>query len=149
MKKPTGLTTEQQDHLDKHIAGIGHNQGPILVEHADEILMNVAKHPHLKKEAARIRVMLDMLRSHVVGEHLLPTLTAGYVFAGVALLAVITGVGIMTVAPVSTLLLDAPVVAAIIAALGGEMEEYVDWRAARDPSYESVKRELYPVSGTR
>ena len=31
----------------------------------------------------------------------------------------------------------------IIAALRGEIEEYLDWRTARDPSYLSIKQELY------
>jgi hypothetical protein len=145
MKRPAGLTAEQHDHLDKHVAGIGHNQGPTLVAHTDEILANVADHHLLRTEATRIRVLLDMLRSHLAGEHLLPTLTAGYVFGGVTLIAGITGVGIAAT-PVAALLLDTPVVIAIIAALGGEMEEYVDWRAAHDSSYELIKGELYPSS---
>jgi hypothetical protein len=145
MKRPAGLTAEQHDHLDKHVAGIGHNQGPTLVAHADEILANVAQHHHLRTEATRIRVLVDMLRSHIAGEHLLPALTAGYVIAGVALVAGITGVGIAAT-PVAALLLDTPVVIVIIAALGGEMEEYVDWRAAHDPSYKVIKGELYPGS---
>lgn len=140
-----GLTPEQKEHLDKHVAGIGHNQGPALVAHADEILAKVAKHHRLKSEATRIRVMVDMLRSHVAGEHLLPTTTAAYASFGVALVAGITGAAIAAF-PVATLLLDAPVVAAVIAALGGEMQAYVDWRAERDPSYQAIKRELYPTS---
>jgi len=31
----------------------------------------------------------------------------------------------------------------IIAALRGKIEEYLDWRTARDPSYLSIKQELY------
>jgi hypothetical protein len=148
MKRPVGLTAEQHERLDQHVAGIGHNQGPTLVAHADDILANVAKHHHLRSEATRIRVLLDMLRSHLAGEHLLPTGTAVYVAAGVALVAAITGVGIAAT-PVAALLLDAPVALTIIAALGGEMEEYVDWRAAHDPSYQLIKGELYPGPDTR
>jgi hypothetical protein len=108
----------------------------------------ISEHSHLKKRAARTGVILDMVRSHVAGEHLLPTLTAGYVTVGAAIVAGIAGVGVTT-ASVATLLLGAVVVVTIIAALAGEMEEYVDWRAAHDPAYERVRRELYPRCGTR
>lgn len=142
MKEPSGLTSEQTAKLQEHVAGIGHNQPPVAIEHADEILAHVAKHHRLKDEATRIRVMLDMLRSHITGEHPLPNMTAGYVFIGVILAGSIAGFGIAT-APLATILIDTPVVAAIIAALGGEMEDYVDWRAARDPAYVAIKEELY------
>jgi hypothetical protein len=140
MPTPT-LSAEQQAHLDTHVAGIGHNQGPALLDHADTILERAHGHHRLRAEAAGIRVMLDMLRSHVAGEYVLPTSTAAYVAAGLSLVGVITGVAVVT-QPFSTLLLDAVVVGFIVAALHGEMEAYVDWRAARDPSYAAVKAEL-------
>jgi tetrahydromethanopterin S-methyltransferase subunit C len=83
----------------------------------------------LKAELTGIRVMLDMLRSEIAGEYELPPTTIGYVSAGLLLTAAISGVGFAT-QPLSALLLDAPVVACIIAALRGEIEEYVDWRIA-------------------
>ena len=135
------LTAEQRDHLERHVAGIGHNQGPALLEHTEEII-EPARHHRLKAELTGIRVMLDMLRSEITGEYELPATTTRYVTAGVVLVAAITGVGIAT-QPFSALLLDAPVVACIIAALRGEIEEYVDWRGARDPSYLTIKQELY------
>ena len=91
--------------------------------------------------------MLDMLRSEIAGEYELPATTTGYVSAGLLLVAAITGVGIVT-QPFSAFLLDAPVVACVIATLRGEIEEYVDWRTARDPSYLSIKQELYGIRDT-
>jgi len=142
MAEPT-ITREQKEELDKHIAGIGHNQGPALLAHADEIQKQVAKHHHLRTEATRIRVLFDMLRSHVEGEYLMPTNSTGYVVAGIGLVATMTGAAIATRQPIAALLLDAPVIAATIAALGGEIEEYVRWRASRDPSYRAIQQELY------
>jgi hypothetical protein len=136
------LTPEQSEHLERHIAGIGHNQGPALVEHADEILERVAGHHRLKSELTAIRVMLDMLRSHLKAEYVLPKVTAGYVTACVAFASVITGLSIVT-APVSTVLADAVVVSLIVATLHGEIDQYVDWRIARDPSYRTVKAALH------
>lgn len=136
------LTSEQRDHLERHVAGIGHNQGPALLEHSERIVEHAARHHRLKAELTGIRVMLDMLRSEIAGEYELPATTTGYVSAGILLVAAITGVGIAT-QPFSALLLDAPVVACIIAALRGEIEEYVDWRIAHDPSYLPIKQELY------
>jgi len=136
------LTVEQRDHLEQHVAGIGHNQGPALLEHSEKIIEHAARHHRLKAELTGIRVMLDMLRSEIAGEYELPATTTGYVSAGLLLVAGITGVGIVT-QPFSALLLDAPVIACIIAALRGEVEEYADWRTARDPSYLSIKQELY------
>ncbi len=43
MAKPS-LTTEQEEHFDRHVASIGHNLGPILEEHSEEIQKNVAQH---------------------------------------------------------------------------------------------------------
>ena len=136
------LTAEQRDHLEQHVAGIGHNQGPALLEHSEKIIEHAARHHRLKAELTGIRVMLDMLRSEIAGEYELPATTTGYVSAGLLLVAAITGVGIAT-QPFSALLLDAPVVACLIAALRGEIEGYVDWCTARDPTYLSIKQELY------
>ena len=136
------LSVEQRDHLEQHVAGIGHNQGPVLLEHSEKIIEHAARHHRLKAELTGIRVMLDMLRSEIAGEYELPATTTGYVSAGLLLVAGITGVGIVT-QPFSALLIDAPVIACIIAALRGEIEEYVDWRTARDPSYLSIKQQLY------
>jgi hypothetical protein len=136
------VTPEQRDHLERHVAGIGHNQGPVLLQHSDRIVEHAARHHRLKAELTGIRVMLDMLRSEIAGEYELPATTIGYVSAGLLLTAAISGVGIAT-QPLSALLLDAPVVACIIATLRGEIEEYVDWRIARDPSYLPIKQELY------
>jgi hypothetical protein len=136
------LTAEQRDHLERHVASIGHNQGPALMEHSERIVEHAARHHRLKAELAGIRAMLDMLRSEIAGEYELPATTTRYVSAGLVLVAAITGVGIVT-QPFSALLVDAPVVACVIAALRGEIEEYVDWRSARDPSYLLIKQELY------
>jgi hypothetical protein len=140
MRAP-GLTSEQHAHLDDHIAGIGHNQGPALLDHADTLLERAHTHHRLREEAAALRVMLDMLRAHVSGDYVLPARVAGFVAAGLSLVGVMTGVAIVT-QPFSTLLLDAVVVAAIVAALHGEMDAYADWRAARDPAYAAVREEL-------
>jgi len=137
------ITREQKEELDKHVAGIGHNQGPALLAQADEIQRQVAKHHHLRTEATRIRVLFGMLRSHVEGEHLMPTSSTSYVIAGIGLVATMTGAAIATRQPIAALLLDAPVIATTIAALSGEMRDYVNWRASRDPSYEAMKQELY------
>jgi hypothetical protein len=141
MAKPE-LTAEQRDHLERHVAGFGHNQGPALLEHSEKIVEHAAHHHRLSAELTGIRVMLDMLRSEIAGEYELPATTIRYISAGLLLVAAIAGVGIAT-QPFSALLLDAPVVACIIAALRGEIEEYVDWRTARDPSYLAIKQELY------
>jgi len=138
-----GLTTEQQDHLEQHIAAIGHNQGPALLEHAEKIIEHAGQHPRLKAEVTGIRVMVDMMRSEVAGEYKLPATTVGYISAGLLLVGAMTGVGFVTAQPIATLLLDAPVVATIIATLHGEIEGYVAWRVARDPSYIAVKQELF------
>jgi hypothetical protein len=142
MAEPT-ITREQKEELDKHIGGIGHNQGPALLAHAEEIQRQVAKHHHLRTEATRIRVLFDMLRSHVDREYPMPTGTTSYVIAGIGLVATMTGAAVATRQPIAALLLDAPVIATTIEALGGEMQEYVNWRAARDPSYQAIKQELY------
>jgi hypothetical protein len=142
MAEPSSLTPEQKSTLEKHVATIGHNQGPALVARSDEIVGHVAKHHLLKHEATRIRVMLDMLRSHLSGQHLLPTTTVSYASMGIILATGITGLGVVD-HPVEALLLDVPVLATTIAALGGEMEGYVDWRAERDPAYKAIKQELY------
>jgi hypothetical protein len=62
------------------------------------------------------------------------------VSAGLLLVAAITGVGIVT-QPFSALL--STLRSSPVAALRGEIEEYVDWRTARDPSYLLIKQELY------
>jgi len=90
------LTAEQRDHLEQHVAGVGHNQGPALLEHSEKIIEHAARHPRLKAELTGIRVMLDMLRSEIAGEYELPATTTGYVSAGLLLVAAITGVGIVT-----------------------------------------------------
>jgi hypothetical protein len=144
----SNLTPEQKALLDEHVAGIGHNQGPIFVERAEHILENVARHHVLKGEATRIRVMLDMLESHYSGERLLPSETVGFAIVGLGLVCAITASSIV-VSPIPTLLLDAPVAACVIAALHGEIDGYVDWRSARDPAYETIKRELSGASTSR
>src|SRR5215472_14691083 len=106
------LTAEQRDRLERTVAGIGHNQGPALLEHSDKIVEHAARHHRLKAELTGIRVMLDMLRSEIAGEYKLPATTTGYVSVGLLLVAAITGVGILT-QPFSALLLDAPVIACI------------------------------------
>jgi hypothetical protein len=102
------LTAEQRDHLERHVAGIGPNQGPALLKHSERILEHAARHHRLKDELTGIRVMLDMLRSEIAGDYDLPATTIGYVSAGLVLVATITGAGIAT-QPFSALLLDAPV----------------------------------------
>ena len=47
------LTAEQRDHLERHVAGIGHNQGPALLEHTEEII-EPARHHRLKAELTGI-----------------------------------------------------------------------------------------------
>ena len=47
------LTAEQRDHLEQHVAGIGHNQGPALLEHTEEII-EPARHHRLKAELTGI-----------------------------------------------------------------------------------------------
>jgi len=136
------LSPEQSAHLERHVAGIGHNQGPTLVEHADEILERVAGHDRLKAELTSIRVMLDMLRSHLNGERVLSKPVEGYVMMCLIVASAITGLGIAT-APVSAILADAAVVGFIVATLHGEIDQYVDWRILRDPSYRSVKSALH------
>ena len=85
------LTAEQRDHLERHVAGIGHNQGPALLEHSEKIIEHAARHHRFKAELTGIRVMLDMLRSEIAGEYELPATTTGYVSAGLLLVAAITG----------------------------------------------------------
>jgi hypothetical protein len=108
---------------------------------------NVARHHQLRAEATNIRVMLDMMRSHLSGEHLLSEKTSAYIFGGLALVGTMTGLAIAA-QPISILLLDAVVVSFTIAALHAEIQEYVIWRSTRDPSYEPIKRELYGNSNT-
>ncbi len=91
----------------------------------------------------RIRVMLDMMRSHLKGEYLLPEKTAAFVFGGAAIVAAITTGFAMVTQPVPAVLLDGVVVAFVVAALRGDMEQYVHWRSARDPSYAKLKNKLF------
>jgi hypothetical protein len=140
MAKAT-LSPEQTEHFDRHIAGIGHNLGPALQQHAEEIHARATAHPELKKYATEIRVMVDMLRSHLSGERPLPAKTSAYVFGGLALVATMTSVGIAT-GPISTLLLDSVVIGFTATALHDDIEDYVAWRAPRDPAYQEVRREL-------
>jgi hypothetical protein len=142
MAETGDLTPEQKTSLDKQVASIGHNQGPALVARTDEIVGHVAKHHLLGREATRVRVMLDMLGSHLKGEHLLPVKTAQYATAGIVLATAIAGLQLAD-HPVETLLLDLPVLSAVFAAIGGEMQSYVYWRAEHDPSYATIKAELY------
>ena len=141
MTKPD-LTAEQKSQLETHIAGIGHNQGPKLVDHAEEILKGAAGHHRLKDELTGIRVMFDMLRSQLSGEYAMPPMVVGYVIACLGFIAALTGVSTVALAG-PTALVDVTVVGFIILTLRGEMEQYVDWRAARDPAYKSIKRELF------
>jgi hypothetical protein len=136
------LTPEQHEHLASHVATIGHNRGPALIEHQEEILERAARHHRLRAELTGIRVMFDMLRSDVQGEYVLPAKTVAYISVGIGLVAAITGFSIVA-EPLGAVLLDAVVVSFIISALRGELEQYVDWRAARDPLYAAGKRELY------
>ena len=55
------LTAEQRDHLEQHVAGIGHNQGPALLEHSEKIIEHAARHHRLKAELTGIfgRNLLD------------------------------------------------------------------------------------------
>jgi hypothetical protein len=140
------LTAEQAEQLENRAAVIGHNLGPSLDERASEIQGKVAQHHELKHLATEIRVMFDMMRSHISGERLLSKTTSAYVFGGVALVAAMTTVGIV-VEPIPTLLLDAVVVGFTAAALHGDMQEYADWRAARDPSYQEIRRALASGAG--
>ena len=57
MEKPN-LTAEQKAHLDTHLAGIGHNLGPKLEEHAETVQEQVSRHGQLRAEATNIRVRL-------------------------------------------------------------------------------------------
>jgi hypothetical protein len=98
------LSPEQQEHLTRQIEAIGHNRGPALIEHRDEIIERAARHHRLRAEVIGIRAVAE---------------------------------------PFGAVLLDAVVVSFIIASLHGEIEQYVDWRVSRDPSYAAVKRELY------
>jgi hypothetical protein len=123
MAKAT-LSPEQTEHFDRHIAGIGHNLGPALQQHAEEIHARATAHPELKKYATEIRVMVDMLRSHLSGERPLPAKTSAYVFGGLALVATMTSIGFTATA------------------LHDDIEDYVAWRAPRDPAYQEVRREL-------
>jgi hypothetical protein len=145
MAKPQ-VTPEQAEQLETQAAAIGHNLGPALDEHAEAIQAKVAQHHELKAYATEIRVMFDMMRSHLSGDYLLPEKTRVYVFGGVALVAVMTTVGIVT-APISTVLLDTTVIAFTTAALHGDIQQYVDWRAPRDPSYQEVRRALAGEAG--
>jgi hypothetical protein len=145
MAKPQ-VTPEQAAQLETHAAAIGHNLGPSLDEHADAIQAKVAEHHELKHYATEIRIMLDMMRSHLSGEYLLPEKTRAYVFGGLALVAVMTTVGIIT-EPFPTLLLDATVLGFTTAALHGDIQQYVDWRAAREASYQEVRRALAGDAG--
>lgn len=138
---PSSLNDAQNDELEKRIASIGHNQGPALVARADEILESAATHHRLKAELTGIRVMLDMLRSHLSGERLMPFRTTGYVVVGLSLVCLLTGLSIAA-EPLGVGLVDAVVLAAILAALDGEIGDYATWRAARDPSYEAIKQAL-------
>jgi len=140
MEQPT-LTAEQKADLDTHVAGIGHNLGPTLDDHAETIQEKVSQHSKLRAEATNIRVMFDMMRSHLSGEYLLPETTSAYVFGGLALVATMTGLGIVA-QPVPILLLDSVVVSFTIAAIRGDIRQYVIWRSARDPSYGPIRREL-------
>lgn len=135
------VTPEQAQHLETHAAGIGHNLGPALDEHAEVIQEKVAQHPELKRYATEIRVMFDMMRSHLSGEYLLPPKTRAYVFGGLALVAAMTTVGIVT-EPIPILLLDATVLGFTTAAIHGDIQQYIDWRAPRDPAYKEVRRAL-------
>ena len=90
MEQPN-LTAEQKAHLDTHVAGIGHNLGPTL----ETIQEKVSQHSKLRAEATNIRVMFDMMRSHLSGEYLLPETTSAYVFGGLALVATMTGLAIV------------------------------------------------------
>ena len=76
------LTAEQRDHLEQHVAGIGHNQGPALLEHSEKIIEHAARHHRLKAELTGIRVMLDMLRSEIAGEYELPATTTAMLAPG-------------------------------------------------------------------
>ena len=140
MEQPN-LTAEQKAHLDTHLAGIGHNLGPKLEEHAEAVQEQVSRHDKLRAEATNIRVMFDMMRSHLSGEYLLPETTSAYVFGGLALVATMTGLGIVA-QPVPVLLLDSVVVSFTIAAIHGDIQQYVIWRSARDPSYGPIRRQL-------
>ncbi len=139
----TSITTEQKQHLEKFVAGIGHNQGPALEAHADALQEHVSRHHGLKAQATSIRVMLDMMRSHLKGEYLLPETTAAYVFGGAAIVGAITTGLTMVTQPVPAVLLDGVVIGFVVAALRGDMEQYVSWRAARDPAYKDIKNELF------
>jgi hypothetical protein len=138
----TELSHEQHEHLHRHIIGFGHNQGPALIEHADTVLERATQHHRLHAELTGIRVMFDMMRSHVAGEYVLPPTTAAYVASGLTIIGLITGVSITT-QPISALLLDTAVVGFIVATLHGEIQGYVDWRAARDPSYGEFGKKLF------
>jgi hypothetical protein len=142
----SSLTREQESALTEHVAGIGHNLGPALGEHAEAIHAGAARHPHLQEVATHVRVMLDMVRSHLSGEHPMSKETSAYVFGGLALVATMTGIGVVA-QPVSILLLDSVVVGFTVAALDGEIRAYVDWRCMVDPSYDAVRRELYGEAG--
>jgi hypothetical protein len=61
--------------LERHVASIGHNQGPVLLQHSDRIVEHAARHHRLKAELTGILVMLDMLRSEIAGEYELPATT--------------------------------------------------------------------------
>jgi hypothetical protein len=91
-------------------------------------------------------VILDLTRSHLHGEHLLSKAATANAFGLVAILATISSGPAMVTMPVPAILLDAVVVSFLIAALHGEIREYVDWRSARDPAYKPIKQKLF---GTR
>lgn len=67
----TKITTEQRESLNKFIAGIGHNQGPVLEPYINSIPKHLAKHRDPSAEPMRIRVILDLMRSHLAGDYLL------------------------------------------------------------------------------
>ena len=137
------VTPEQRNYVEKLVGSIGHNLGPAFDDNADAISKHVEQHHGLRAEATRIRVMVDMLRSHRAGEHLLPPKTAGYVRVGVSIVIALTMGPSMVIVPIPSILLDAVVVGFTIAALHVEIKQYVDWRSTRDPSYLLIKQELF------
>lgn len=94
----------------------------------------------LRSELIRLKVMLDALGSHCSGTRPLSDTTSAFVFGGLAIVAVI--IVFSLTAQMLVLLLGVPVLAVLIATLGGEVESYIDWRVARDPSYEPKRREF-------
>lgn len=128
------MSEERLQELKDEVSQLGHNLGPPLIDKEEELRAEARNQLAPESEVLKFEVILDMMLSHLRGEHLLSDSAAAYTAVGLMIVAAATGVG-LAVAPVAALASDIAVLSFVYATLRDEIEGYILWRRKTEPDY--------------